>query len=244
MAETRVGEAYRGAAEAVQSQLWPLLFAAFLAFLLNLPAGAGHDPEEGGPLLPIPVPLLLVSWSETETVVWQEGGRGVSVRYPGSWQAWLGVLWRLLVMPPLALGLLGLGLDAVRGRRIEIGRLFRCFEGIRPWSAAVVAALVYQLAVGLGCLLCIVPGVVLLCRLAFFPYLVLEEERWAFGALSESWARTSGIALSVLGVQLLAIVLAFLGALCCIVGVFPATLLGLAALAFLYDRRSPSVRRI
>ncbi|MDY6770814.1 MAG: hypothetical protein SV186_02525 [Candidatus Nanohaloarchaea archaeon] len=72
-------------------------------------------------------------------------------------------------------------------------------EGERgPWTVAfirypalVFASVLYAVAVGIGLLAFIVPGIYIGVRLAFFPFRVVAGES-SFTALGQSWDRASG----------------------------------------------------
>jgi hypothetical protein len=85
----------------------------------------------------------------------------------------IGPLWSILVTGPLLVGLAWLALRAVRGLEPELDDLF---EGFRHYPDAVGGMLVYGLAVTVGLILLVVPGLIAMVRLAFTPYLIVDRE--------------------------------------------------------------------
>ena len=91
---------------------------------------------------------------------------------------------------------------------------------INQFAIFFCAELVMGLAVGLGTLLCILPGIFLAVRLFFVP-LIVAVENVSFGeAFSRSWNMTKGNFWSLLLLGITAIGVAILGLCACCVGIF------------------------
>jgi uncharacterized membrane protein len=76
--------------------------------------------------------------------------------------------------------------------------------------------------VAIGMVLLVVPGLIALVKLAWVPYLVVDERLDAVAAVRESWERTRGHGWTIFGIFLLAIPLMLVGLLLLIVGIIPA----------------------
>lgn len=140
--------------------------------------------------------------------------------------------YQILVLGPLSFGGLYAFLAATRDRRPEAGFLFVAFQ--RCYWPSVLANLLLSVALMVGFALLIIPGVFLAVRLAFVPYLVVDENRDPVDAMRESWRRTAPVAWTVFGAMLLAIPLGLVGLLLLIVGVVPAFIWINLALARLF----------
>ena len=96
---------------------------------------------------------------------------------------------------------------------------------------------VYCVAVGLGAILLIVPGVYVAVRFKFFPYVVVENE---YASLEElvrmSYKVTHGHFWQVFGFLLLAILFNFVGFLCLVVGLFVTIPVTIFATAHVYNK--------
>ena len=99
----------------------------------------------------------------------------------------------------------------------------------------VVATILMGIAIGLGTVMCIVPGIFLAVRLALVTICVLEHpEEGIGGAFSRSWKMTKGNFWSIFVLGIYYILIAFLGLLCCCVGVYFAYAMGILMLIVAY----------
>lgn len=110
----------------------------------------------------------------------------------------------------------------------------------RGWAEMKDNFLVFLLAVlvtgliGIGLIVFIFPGIYVACRLAFVPYLVMDEGLDPIAAVEASWRITRGHAWRIFVLEFLSIFIFFLGLLLLIVGMFPAMIWTKASLASLY----------
>lgn len=88
--------------------------------------------------------------------------------------------------------------------------------------------------VAIGMVLLVVPGVIAIVRLAWVPYLVIDERFDAIPAVRESWTRTQPYWPTILGILLLAIPLVLVGLLLLLVGAIVALVWAHLASAVLY----------
>jgi uncharacterized membrane protein len=138
----------------------------------------------------------------------------------------------LLVLPVLEFGADLLFLRAMRNEKIDLKELFIGFQN--NYLNIVLAHLIWVAIVGIGIVFLIVPGIILACRLAFIPYLVMDKNMEPVAAVEKSWEMTRGHGWKIFGMALLAILIAILGILCLIVGIFFALIWISGAFAALY----------
>lgn len=88
-----------------------------------------------------------------------------------------------LLAGPVMVGFANMALKANRGQTVEIGD---AFSGFNQFGVSFVMGLLYLLAVGIGTLLCVLPGIFLAFSLVWAPYFIADDERDAVGALKRS----------------------------------------------------------
>lgn len=98
----------------------------------------------------------------------------------------------------------------------------------------VIASVLYSIAVGIGLILCIIPGLILAVLFAFYPYFVLDQHKGAVESLSASWQLVSANFGSVLGLLVVAFLLFILGAILCGVGLLVTAPVALLMVAYGY----------
>lgn len=82
------------------------------------------------------------------------------------------------------------------------------FNNFKPFISYFVASFLYGIATVLGLLLFVVPGIFIMIRFQFYPYIILEENNiTAFSALKKSYMLTEGLSLELflLGVSIFAL---------------------------------------
>jgi hypothetical protein len=183
--------------------------------------------------------LLLIGF-----VAWLLGGAisGGFGRDAGA-QSSIASLYHVFVGTPISFGAAYAWLRAVRGIKPQLTDLFVPFQ--RFYISAVLAGLLFQIAIGVGFILLIVPGFILLVRLSFVPFLVVDEGRGPVEALTESWNRTRGYGWTIFGAAMLGLLIIIVGLIVFIVGSIPATMLVYLAFASLYaaiTARMPAAR--
>lgn len=100
-----------------------------------------------------------------------------------------------------------------------------------PFWRFLFAHILTAIAIALGFLALIVPGVILAMGLAFVPYLVIERGLWPIDAMKESWRITKGHKWQLLLLFLALLLVNLLGLLALFVGIFvsvPVTMLAFA----------------
>jgi len=143
----------------------------------------------------------------------------------------------LLIAAPVEYGTAFAYLKAARGDKLEIRDMFAAFRNY--WNA-VLANLLVGVIVTIGMVLLIVPGIIFACKLAFTPYLVVDQKMGVIEAVKESWRMTNGHAWQVFLIGLLAIPISIAGAICFGVGIIIAMMWVSLAFASLYHAVSLS----
>lgn len=127
----------------------------------------------------------------------------------------LNLLLRQVLGIFLSLGITRIGLNLVSGREFSIGMLF---GGGRKLLPAIGASILYGLMVGLGALLLIVPGIYLAMRYGQFLTAMVDRDLGVMDSFRYSSSITTNNRMNFFLLTLLSILIAFLGALACCVG--------------------------
>lgn len=164
------------------------------------------------------------------------------VSAPSGWfrHSLFGAAYDVAVLGPVGFGAMYAFLRAARGAVPEAGDLFEPFR--RDYLQVVLAGLLVSVLIGIGFLLLVIPGIVALVRLAWVPYIVMDENMEAVAAVRASWERTRGYSWTILGIILLAIPILLLGLVLLGVGVIPALMWVHLASAGLYATVEPGGR--
>ena len=85
------------------------------------------------------------------------------------------------------------------------------FSGFKIYSRVILSKLLVMLLVGLGFVLLIIPGIFLVCRLFFVPYLIMDKKHGVLESIKLSFYMTKGYFWTILGMVLLSFVIILLG---------------------------------
>ena len=85
----------------------------------------------------------------------------------------LSIAYGILIVGPVDYGVSFAHLKAARGDKLEIKEMFEAFRNY--WNA-VLASLLVSVIVIIGVILLIIPGIIFACKLAFTPYLVVDQK--------------------------------------------------------------------
>ncbi len=140
--------------------------------------------------------------------------------------------YALLLLPVITYGGSLLYLRGIRNEEIDFSELFVGFR--EKYVHIVLANLLKFAIVGIGFVFLIVPGIILLCRLAFVSLLVMDKDLDPVAAVEKSWQMTRGHGWRIFGMGLLAIPVFIAGMICFIVGAFVAVMWISAAFTALY----------
>ena len=144
----------------------------------------------------------------------------------------LAIGYGIFIAGPIGYSTKWVFLKAVRREKIEIKDMFAVFE--RNYWNAVIAGLVTTIIIVIGFFMLIVPGIIFACRLAFVPYLVIDQKMEAMEALKASWAMTKGHGWTIFAMALLAFLIVIAGLIVLIFGVLISAMWITAAFAVLY----------
>jgi uncharacterized membrane protein len=137
----------------------------------------------------------------------------------------------ILLFFPIDYGAAWVFLKAVRNEKFDVQDMFSVFEN---YLNVVLAQLLVWAIVGIGLVLFVVPGIVLLCRLAFVRYLVMDRKMEPVEAVKESWRMTRPYGLQIFYMGLLVLPIFIVGAACFVVGLIPALMWVRCAFASMY----------
>jgi len=132
-----------------------------------------------------------------------------------------GLAYTILVANPIEFGVSFAYLKAARNDELKIKDMFEPFQNY--WNA-VLASLLVGVIIVLGFFLLIVPGIIFACKLVFVPFLVVDKKMEVIPAVKESWRMTTGYAVKIFLMGLLAIPIALAGLICLVVGIIPAVM--------------------
>ena len=121
------------------------------------------------------------------------------------------------------IGMARMYLVAARGGSPEIGLLF---SGGDKFVPIFLASIVFGIAVGLGSMLCVIPGIILACGLWMHYYLILDQDVAIMDSFSQAWEFSKGNRLSAVLLFLVQIGLAIIGLLLLCVGLLFTSPLG------------------
>lgn len=101
------------------------------------------------------------------------------------------------------------------------------------------ASILYSIAVAIGTILFIIPGIIIGVRLQFFGFFILDQGAGVTEALQRSWEATRGVGWQVFFFDLALLGIIILGALALGVGLLIAVPVTWLALAYVYRRLQP-----
>jgi uncharacterized membrane protein len=147
----------------------------------------------------------------------------------------VGVLLGQLVGAFLQVGAMRIVLDAARGKTPELGTLFSGGDRFLPMF---FLTFLMGLAILLGFLLFIVPGVIIACGLLIAPFYVVDAGMGPVDAMKASWAATKGQRGEVFVLGIAGFGLSLLGVLMCCVGWLATTPILYVSMAIAFVRMS------
>lgn len=144
----------------------------------------------------------------------------------------IALLYVFLLRPVFAYGAKMMFVQAVRQVTPDFDMLIAGFR--KNYLNIVLANLLLTALIGIGLLFLIVPGMILWCRLAFTPYLVMDRGLDPIKAAEESWRLTRGHGWTIFLMGFIAIFIYIGGFICFIVGVLIADMWVKSSFATLY----------
>ncbi|NQU84770.1 MAG: glycerophosphoryl diester phosphodiesterase membrane domain-containing protein [Mariniphaga sp.] len=144
-----------------------------------------------------------------------------------------GLAWGFLVVPVISFGEDFLFLKAMREEKIDLKELFRGFTTI--YGNIILANLIVSALIILGLIMLIIPGIIIACRLAFVPYIVMDQKLDPMQAVEKSWEMTRGHGWKIFFMAIISFFLIIGGIIFCFVGVFISIMWIHSAHASLYQ---------
>ena len=141
------------------------------------------------------------------------------------------IAYTILFSDPMEYGVQYAFLKVARNEKVEVKDMF--FFTKNFWNT-VFAYFLTDVIIVVGCLFCLVPGIILACKLAFVSYLVVDKRMDAVEAIKESWRMTKGHSYTVFVIGLLAIFIYIGGFILCGIGIILSTMWVKLAFASLY----------
>lgn len=142
------------------------------------------------------------------------------------------LIYGLFVVAPLSYGMAYIFLKVVRGEKFDVADMFDCFKS--NYLNIILANLLTGAIIIAGIIVFIIPGIIFACKLAFVPYLIMDKKLEVIEAVKTSWSMTSGHAMTIFLMALLAFPIAILGLLMLLVGIVPASIWIEGAFASIY----------
>lgn len=118
-----------------------------------------------------------------------------------------------------------------RGEKPEIGDIFKGFDDFVP---ALVAGLLGGIIVGIGMMLCVIPGLLILPLFPLALYFVTKGEKDGVNALKRAWPLVKANLISAALAALVVGLVGYVGIILCFIGVFitmPIALIGFYLIA-------------
>ncbi len=144
----------------------------------------------------------------------------------------IGVAYFFMVYPVFRYSASLLFLQSVRKEAIDIKNIIKGFDN---YLNVILANLLTAALIGIAFIALFIPGIIVACRLAFVPYLVMDKNLDPVAAVEESWRMTRGIGWTIFGMAITSFFIAIGGLILIGIGIFPAIIWIRASFATLYQ---------
>ncbi|HET6350228.1 MAG TPA: DUF975 family protein [Candidatus Krumholzibacteria bacterium] len=151
-------------------------------------------------------------------------------------QKFLMELINLVVSATFALGLFKIYLRLRDGEKPIFENLF---DGVARAHTWVGASIIAGVAIVMGLVLLIVPGIIIMLRLWFVGFVLVDERTGPIDAIQRSWDITRGHTMDLLFLFIVLVGLNILGVCCLGVGLLVTVPMSGLALAFIYRELKP-----
>jgi uncharacterized membrane protein len=145
----------------------------------------------------------------------------------------IALAYVFLALPVVKYGGKMIFLEAVRNVKPDFEWLIRGFW--TNYLNIILANLLVVALVVLGTFALIVPGIIIACRLAFVPYIVMDKKLDPIESVELSWKYTRGHAWTIFLMGFVAFFIYIFGLMLLIVGIFPAAMWVKSSFATLYQ---------
>lgn len=177
------------------------------------------------------VGTTVVAWLVPAVIRW--GGHAA---FDGDAQDFAMTIIVVFVSATLYLGLARIHL---RFRDGELPIFEDLFDGLGRIHHYVGATIIMGIAIVMGLILLVVPGIVMLIRLWFVPFVLADDRAGALDAIQKSWDITRGHTFDLFLLFLLLVGVNLLGLICLGVGVLISAPVSGLALAYIYRHLKP-----
>ncbi|MBT96769.1 hypothetical protein CMI49_01580 [Candidatus Pacearchaeota archaeon] len=144
----------------------------------------------------------------------------------------VSIIFGFFIVGPIKMSSSWVFLKAARKEEYKIKNMFAVFN--RNYWNAVLAGFLSVIFIILGFIFFIIPGIIVLIRLVFVKYLIIDKKMKAWDAITTSWNMTRGYSWTILAMGLIAIPLIIAGLICLIIGIFPIIMWLESSFAVLY----------
>ncbi len=141
--------------------------------------------------------------------------------------------YAFLVIPVIRYGANLMFLHAVRGIRPQFETLIMGFK--ENYLYIVFANLLKTALLILGTMFCLVPGIIVACRLVFVSYLVMDKKLDPIVAVEESWRMTKGYGWTIFLMGIISFFIYIFGFILLFVGILPASMWVKSSFASMYE---------
>ena len=144
-----------------------------------------------------------------------------------------GLAYSFMFLPVIQFGEKYLFLKAMRDEDVDLKILFEGFK--TKYLNIVLANLIVVALVIIGFVMLIIPGIIIACRLAFVPYLVMDKDLEPMRAVEKSWQMTKGHGWTIFFMAIISFFLIIGGLIVLIFGILISIMWIHAAFAALYQ---------
>lgn len=123
----------------------------------------------------------------------------------------------LVIQVFVSIAAINIGLKIVDGKDFDVSSLFEKFD---IGGKYFIGLILYQIAVVLGLIFFIIPGLVIMIRCGLFGFFIVEKNAGALESLKMSWNTVKGASWKFFLFQLALLLLNILGFICLLVGLF------------------------
>jgi len=157
------------------------------------------------------------------------GAFGLAAAFMGM----LGLLYWLFVMPVFKYGGKMMFVQSVRKQTPDFEVLISGFR--KNYINIVLSNLLVTALIGIGTVCLFIPGIIIACRLAFTPYLVMDKNLDPIKAAEESWRLTRGHGWTIFLMAFIGFFIYIAGFICLFIGVLISSMWIRSAYATLYQ---------
>ena len=145
----------------------------------------------------------------------------------------MALLYALLLQPVFRYGAKMMFVQAARKVTPDFNMLISGFR--KNYLNIVLANLLVTALIGIGIVCLLVPGIIIACRLAFTPYLVMDRDLDPIKAAEESWKLTRGKGWTIFLMGLVGFFVYIGGLICFFIGVLVSDMWIKSSYATLYQ---------